>query len=76
MTRHLFSNNHKVGRAVLCAPRTGKDPLLSDDGAHGVTRPTPAGPCANASPFLEPEPPGFPFLQIRLTNPGLLPTVR
>jgi len=32
--------NPKVGRAVLCAPRMGKDRPWFKDGAHGVTRPT------------------------------------
>ena len=32
--------NLKVGRAVLCAPRTWKDLPWFQDGAHGVTRPT------------------------------------
>jgi len=32
--------NLKVGRAVLCAPRMGKDSPWFKGGAHGVTRPT------------------------------------
>jgi hypothetical protein len=32
--------NHKVGRAVLCAPRRVKDRPWFNGGAHGVTRPT------------------------------------
>src|SRR5262245_20198848 len=32
--------NCRLGRAALCAPRTWKERLFLEDGAHGVTRPT------------------------------------
>ena len=35
--------NVSVGRAVLCAPRSGEDMRCSRTGAHGVTRPTRPG---------------------------------
>jgi hypothetical protein len=40
LKRDSLAMNLKVGRAVLCAPRTWKNILWLKDGAHGVTRPT------------------------------------